>query len=159
MAGNNNTDYSLSHKHRWLAALRAYFLVSIVAHFLWEIGHLPFYTLWTEGTFGEKAFAIIHCTTGDLIIAAISLVTAIVLLANRNWPARRFRLVGILTMFFGLGYTVFSEWNNLVVRKSWAYSDLMPTMPPFGTGLTPLLQWLIVPTLALAAAKYAARST
>jgi len=142
----------------WLPALRAYLLVSIATHFLWEIGHLPFYTLWVEGTFAEKAFAVIHCTVGDTIIAVVALTTALALIANRDWPAQRFELVGAATIISGIGYTIYSEWINAVIRKSWAYSDLMPTIPPLGTGLTPLLQWLIVPALALVAAKQASRS-
>ena len=47
---------------------------------------------------------------------------------------------------------IYSEWLNINVRGSWAYSDLMPVVPVIGTGLAPLLQWVIVPTLALWAA-------
>ena len=57
-----------------------------------------------------------------------------------SWPARAHRRVAALTIGFGAGYTVFSEWLNTVVRKSWAYSDLMPAVPVIGTGLSPLLQ-------------------
>jgi hypothetical protein len=58
---------------------------------------------------------------------------------------------------FGLGYTVVSEWLNIVVRRSWAYSSLMPVVSlfGFGIGLSPLLQWIVVPTLALYAARRA----
>ncbi len=52
-------------------------------------------------------------------------------------------------MLAGLAYTVFSEWLNVNVRRSWAYSDLMLILPPFGTGLSPVLQWLVVPFVAL----------
>jgi len=45
---------------------------------------------------------------------------------------------------------VFSEWLNVEVRATWTYTDQMPVLPPLGTGLTPLLQWLIVPTLTWA---------
>ena len=45
-------------------------------------------------------------------------------------------------------YTIFSEWLNTSVRGSWTYSDLMPVVPVIGTGLAPLLQWCVVPTLA-----------
>lgn len=38
---------------------------------------------------------------------------------------------------------------NTVFRRAWAYSELMPTLPWLGTGLAPLLQWLLIPPLAL----------
>ena len=60
----------------------------------------------------------------------------------------------MLTVLFGLAYTIFSEWLNVVVRASWGYSDWMPIVPIFGLriGLSPLMQWLVVPAAALALA-------
>ena len=63
-----------------------------------------------------------------------------------------------MTVAAGLAYTVFSERLNIEVRRSWAYSDLMPVLPPVGTGLAPLLQWLVVPAAALWWASWAGRS-
>ena len=37
-------------------------------------------------------------------------------------------------------------------RAAWAYRDIMPVVPVIDAGLTPLLQWIIVPTLAYRAA-------
>jgi len=49
----------------------------------------------------------------------------------------------------GVAYTIFSEWLNVEIRRSWSYTAAMPVLPWLGTGLTPLLQWVIVPGLAL----------
>jgi len=49
----------------------------------------------------------------------------------------------------GAAYTVYSEWLNTGVRMAWAYSELMPVVPGIGTGLSPLLQWLVLPPLGL----------
>jgi len=57
--------------------------------------------------------------------------------------------VAVLTLVIGFTYTVFSEWLNTEVRGSWAYADIMPVLPVIGTGLTPLLQWIVVPIFAL----------
>jgi hypothetical protein len=46
-----------------------------------------------------------------------------------------------------LAYTVYSEWLNVHVRRSWAYSELMPTVPIIGIGVGSLLQWIALPTL------------
>ena len=54
---------------------------------------------------------------------------------------------------------MFSEWLNVVVRQTWAYSDLMPIVPVIGTGLSPLLQWMAVPLLALHIARRAAKGS
>jgi len=48
----------------------------------------------------------------------------------------------------GVGYTIFSEWLNIVVRQAWAYRDIMPVVPVLNVGLSPLLQWIVIPALA-----------
>jgi hypothetical protein len=135
----------------WLAALRAWLLTVAIADLLWEMAHLPLYTLWRSGTPGEKLFAVVHWTAGDLLIGLASLTCGLTLAGHRDWPARWFVIVAVLTLTFGFNYTVFSELLNVVVRKSWAYSELMPTVSVFGEkiGASPLLQWIVVPTLAL----------
>jgi hypothetical protein len=142
----------------WLGAQRAYLLTIAVGDFVWEAAQLPLYTLWQTGTFGEKVFAVLHCTLGDLLIALAALTLGLVLAGHRDWPLRRFAAVAALMLAFGLGYTVFSEWLNIVVRRSWAYSSLMPVVSVFGLGIgiSPLLQWIVVPTLALYAGRRAA---
>lgn len=134
-------------------SILVYLIASFFGHLIWEIGHLPLYTLWYEESLITKAFSILHCTFGDLLIAFFSLVISIVLLGKHKWPNGRFRIVGSFTLIFGLSYTIFSEWLNVSVRESWAYNDYMPLVPPFDTGLTPLLQWIVIPFLALFFAK------
>jgi hypothetical protein len=74
--------------------------------------------VWTTGTAREQAFAVVHCTLGDLLIALSALTLALVFAGDPDWPRQRFWQVAILTIVFGAGYTVFSEWLNVVVRAS-----------------------------------------
>lgn len=132
----------------WLPALRSYLSVTAAGHFVWEIVQLPLYTLWTEGTTDEIAFAVVHCTGGDLLIALASLIGALFVVGGSGWPSQRFVPVAVLTVVLGVAYTVYSEWLNVNVRGSWAYAPSMPTIPPLATGLTPLLQWIVIPIVA-----------
>jgi hypothetical protein len=140
----------------WLRSLRAYLAVIAAGNLAWEALHLPLYTIWRTGTPGEIAFAVVHCTLGDLLIALSALTLALVLVGDRHWPARRFGRAAAVAVVLGVGYTALSEWLNVVVRASWAYSELMPVVPlpgGFGVGLSPLLQWIVVPTLAFTCAR------
>lgn len=132
----------------WLRALRRYFVVVAAGNLVWEFLQLPLYTLWSTDTLGQIIFAALHCTGGDLLIAASTLLGSL-LLFGAGWPAAgpAFRRVAVSTILLGVGYTVFSEWLNVSVRGNWAYSELMPVLPPLGTGLSPLLQWAVVPVL------------
>lgn len=129
------------------SAITRYLSVMAAGNLVWEIAHVPLYTLWLTGTLGEIAYAILHCTLGDVLIAATTLGLALALF-GRGWPAHRVRPIALLTIIFAVTYTVFSEWLNVSVRGAWAYRDIMPILPPFGTGLTPVLQWIIVPVIA-----------
>lgn len=133
---------------RWLDTLRVALLASAIGHFGWEIAQLPLYTLWWTGTAADVAFAVLHCTLGDLVIATSSIVAALMVF-GRGWPSEwtSFRNVMLAATILGLGYTVYSEWLNVTVRETWVYTAWMPRIPPLGTGLSPLLQWIVVPGL------------
>jgi hypothetical protein len=133
-------------------ALRLYLGVIAIGNLVWELLQLPFYKIWKTGTFGEQAFAALHCTLGDVLIAASTLAISLVLVGDRHWPWRRSWPVISVTIFTGLAYTVFSEWLNVDVRASWTYSEWMPLVPVLGMniGLSPLLQWVVVPAAAFA---------
>ena len=134
-------------RHRWQGTFGRYLALMLAGHLAWELGQLPLYTIWTEGTPGQIAFAVAHCTGGDLLIASASLALGWLLAGMPAWPHRRYGLTAFFTIAAALAYTVFSEWLNVSVRGAWAYAAIMPTVPPFGTGLAPLLQWLVVPMI------------
>jgi hypothetical protein len=145
----NNLRPSLS--EYWLPLLGSYVSTIAIGNLVWETAQLPLYTIWRTGTAGENAFAVVHCTIGDVALALGMLAAALLVIGHRDWPARHFWVVAALTVLLGVGFTVFLEWLNVVVWKSWAYSDLMPVLPILGfkVGLSPLLQWILVPSLAL----------
>jgi hypothetical protein len=83
----------------------------------------------------------------------VTLAAAAALARHLRWPVFGRRMV-FTAIVPGAGYTIFSEWLNVEIRRSWSYTAAMPVVPFLGTGLTPLLQWLIVPSLALAVTGY-----
>lgn len=133
----------------WLVTLRRYFTFAIPVHLAWEVAQLPLYMIWYDDPPGKIAFAVVHCTAGDAIITSVSLLGALLLFGNSHWPAQCYIKVGTTAVLVGAAYTIFSEWHNTELRSNWAYSSLMPTLPGFGTGLSPLLQWFVIPVAAL----------
>lgn len=133
----------------WREYFRDYLLASVVAHLIWEIAQLPLYTIWTDGTLGEQAFAIAHCTAGDVVIAGMTLLLPVVAF-GRDWPndAVSYWRVAASAIAAGFIYTGFSEWAN-TREGNWSYAAAMPLVPTLRIGLTPLLQWLIIPALLL----------
>ena len=137
-----------SHSHHTSFGRRKFLLryiaVTAAMNLIWEVLQLPFYTLWSESTPSAMGYAVVHCTAGDVLIAALSLTAAVIFAGSKKWPRERFLSVALLAIAFGVSYTVFSEWNNTVVTRAWSYSSLMPTI--LGVGLSPLAQWLILPS-------------
>lgn len=137
---------------RWYRYPRSWSLIML--HFLprfalvsliWEVLQLPLYTLWFEPNRERVAFAVVHCTLGDLLITISSLLLSL-LVARAGRPAQWPRVrIGLWLMFFGTSYTVLSERINLA-QGQWAYSEWMPIVPWLAVGLAPLVQWLLLPT-------------
>ncbi len=127
---------------------RRYLALLLIGNLLWELAQLPLYTLWYRGSPREIAFAVAHCTGGDLLIGGGALMLAVMLAGGHGWPRQRFLCVSLLTVAIGVMYTVYSEWVNVSVRGAWEYAAAMPRLPWLGTGLAPLAQWIVVPALA-----------
>lgn len=134
----------------WLRVMRAYLAIVLAANLIWELAQLPLYAIWREATVAEIAFAVVHCTVGDVLIAAACLVFALIVFGTSHWPSDRrvFRVVATASVAFGIAYTVYSEWLNVQVLETWQYAPAMPVLPPLRTGLAPLLQWIIIPPVA-----------
>jgi hypothetical protein len=132
-----------------------YLMFSLPLHFIWEIVQLPLYTLWSNPDNAAIAYAIVHCTIGDLLIATCALLLGqlTVRLVDPAW--NRFSLLSIVAISLGVVYTIFSEWRNTVVLRSWEYSDLMPQV--LGIGVSPIAQWILIPALVFTALRKSAR--
>ena len=139
----------------WLPALRLYLAVILAGNLLWEVLHLPLYTIGQTGSFGEKAFAVLHCTAGDVLIALAALTAALLIAGDAHWPQRSFARTAVIATVLGIAYTSYSEWRNVYVHAAWSYTEGMPLVPilGFGIGLSPLMQWLIVPVAAFHTAR------
>ena len=140
-------SYRASMYLRVIRASALWAAVSLLPSFVWEVAQLPLYTLWYTDSPGQVAYAIVHCTLGDGLISAASFIIATVIFRDSDWPEAFPRLGTFFSAAVAVAYTSFSEYRNVYVARNWAYSELMPTV--FGLGLSPLLQWVVVPTLTL----------
>jgi hypothetical protein len=128
-----------------------YIGLAAIGRFLWEATQLPLYTLWRTGTPREIVTALIHCTGGDTLITTATLAIAFALARELRWRAFGGRMI-FTAIVLSVAYTILSEWLNVEIRRAWSYTAAMPVLPLVGTGLTPLLQWVVVPALAFAIA-------
>lgn len=136
-----------------IALAGRYLALLLASNLAWEVAHLPLYTVWSEGRPPEIAWAVLHCTAGDGVIGAATLGAAVLLTGAWGWPAQGFGRVAFAATAFSVIATISLEWLNVELWRSWAYTAAMPRLPPLGTGLSPVLQWLLLPPLCLFAAR------
>jgi len=135
------------------SAIACWTLLSAGYHLVWELLQLPLYTLWHDEAW-TIALAVVHCTAGDALIAVSTYAVAAAVVRTWQWPTRRPVLGIVSAVAAGATYTAFSEWLNVSVRGTWAYAATMPVVA--GIGLSPLLQWVVVPLAVLRTFRFAA---
>jgi hypothetical protein len=135
------TSSRLRLRPNWLIAIRRYLIAIAFGNLLWETetAQMPLYTLWRAGTAAAIAQAVLHCTVGDVLIATLALVAALAVAGSAAWPNENVVSVAVVVVIGAASYTAYSEYVNTSVRKSWAYTEWMPTLPWLGTVLR---RWL-----------------
>lgn len=132
-------------RYAWLDYLWRYLILLACGNLIWEFVHMPFYAVWNGATAGEIVIYALHCVGGDLLIGTSSLFLAAILVALPSSPKQRYWMTAFSTVIFGVVYTVWSERYNVYVLESWSYSESMPIIPGLKIGVTPTLQWLMIP--------------
>jgi len=123
--------------------------LAFVLNLAWEIAQVKLYTIWTEADRLSVAWALLHCSLGDVLIALALFALVGLVLRRADWPASLPWTGGAIVVLGAMAYTAWSEWYNVYRAGSWSYTASMPLI--FGIGLSPLLQWLILPPILVLA--------
>lgn len=134
---------------RALACAARWSALAFVSNLAWEIAQVRLYTIWAAADGRDIAWSLLHCSLGDVVIALALFALAGVALGRADWPASRPLAGGAIVVIGALAFTAWSEWYNVYRIGSWGYAASMPMI--FGVGLSPLLQWLILPPVMLVA--------
>jgi hypothetical protein len=134
---------------RYMARAGLWSALAFVLNLIWEIAHVRLYTLWDTADGLSVAWALFHCTLGDVAIALAMFALVVVMLGDKDWPVSRPWAGGAIVVIGALAYTALSEWYNVYRVGSWGYAASMPLV--FGIGLSPLLQWLVLPPVMVVA--------
>lgn len=122
---------------------------SFLLHFVWEFLQAPTYAGMVELNHWDGIKLCTSATIGDVGFALTAFWATSLVSRSREWLLRPTPFQLLVFVAVGIGLTVGFEYYYTNISLRWTYSDLMPLVPPFGTGLSPLLQWLIIPPLVL----------
>ncbi len=124
-------------------------ILSFLGHFAWELLQAPLFSSLDEASHFDGIAICLRATIGDLGIALAAFWAAAVVGGGRGWIGA-FRPRPVATFFaVGLILTVGIEAASAQILNRWTYAPEMPRLPILGTGLAPIAQWLVVPSLAL----------
>jgi hypothetical protein len=124
-------------------------VLAFVLNLTWEIAQVRLYTIWTEADRLTVAWSLFHCSVGDVLVSLAMFALVGIVLWRADWPASRPWTGGAIFVVGALVFTAGSEWYNVYRAGSWSYAASMPLI--FGIGLSPLLQWLILPPVLMVA--------
>lgn len=122
---------------------------SFVFHFVWEIVQVPAYAGMSTISHWQGVLICLKATIGDVGIVLAAFWAIALLLRNRNWLGNPQWIHTAGFTALGVAITVVLEFIYVHLTGRWIYSDAMILVPPFGTGLTPLLQWMVIPPLTV----------
>ncbi len=124
-------------------------VLSFLGHFAWEILQAPLFASMNDTDHFAGIAICLRATFGDLVIALTAFWLAAVVGGGRYWFMDAGIRAGSTFFATGLLATVGLEYLNTEVTGRWAYDGIMPLLPIFGTGLSPILQWVLVPLFVL----------
>jgi hypothetical protein len=124
-------------------------IFSFLLNLAWEFWQVPFFRGMADVPHWQGVKACTQATLGDAGIALAAFWVTAGFAKTRNWIARPRAIQIAIFIGVGVGLTIIFEVLSTRLLDRWAYADTMPTFPPFGVGLLPVLQWLIIPPLVV----------
>ena len=129
-----------------------FFIFGLLLNFPWEFLQAPFFEGLAEAPHWNATLACTRAALGDGLIVLIAFWTTSYIWRNRFWFMRP--VVWQITSYVLVGLFITSVLEHFATRSKhpvlgWRYSELMPVVPGLGIGLTPLLQWALIPPVVI----------
>ena len=124
-------------------------ILSFPMHFAWEFLQAPLFSSMETVSHIDGIRICLQATLGDMVIALVAFWAAALLAGTRHWVGHPGNRALVLFIGSGLGITAGIEFLSTEVLDRWTYGAAMPRLPLIGTGLTPILQWTLIPTIVI----------
>lgn len=119
-------------------------ILAFLLNFAWEMAQMPLYKNMEPGLQSTIFCGVASIADGILVML---LYFSFALVYKETFWLRKHKAKRIfaLTMAGGIG-AVFAELRH-VASGSWSYTDVMPLVPGINVGLSPVLQFMLLPTI------------
>ncbi len=134
----------VTHKKAFNRFVLTITVLAFLLNFAWELAQMPLYDR-ASFTINHVAFCSLGSVADALMVLLLYFGLAFIF-KNPLWinPLKWQRIV-IVVLTGGIGAAL-SEMRHLALGN-WAYSDLMPLIPVLNVGVSPVLQFMILPVV------------
>ena len=125
------------------------FMFAFLLNLPWELVQIPLFREMASLPHLEGVSKCLRAAGGDGLIMLLAFWLVAWVVGSRRWIAHpsNARLGGFIGI--GLGITIAMEYWATTIAGRWEYTNAMPILPLLGTGLAPLLQWILLPPLVI----------
>jgi hypothetical protein len=124
-------------------------LFALLLHFPWEMLQAPLWVGMGDLPHGEGVRVCTIAALGDIPIALTAFWSGALAARSRLWLLEPSRGAFFVYFLVGLVITIAYEFLATGPLAFWEYAPSQPRLPIIGTGLAPVLQWLLLPPLIL----------
>lgn len=122
---------------------------AFLLNFPWEFLQIPLYLGMAEAPHWAATKVCVFATLGDAVIVVFAFWMAALAARSRQWFVKPRRWPTAVFILAGLAITIVLERLATGPLDRWQYAATMPVAPFLGVGLTPLLQWSVLPPICL----------
>lgn len=131
-------------KRIYIRFLMGIVIISFLLNSIWELAHSPLY-LWHQYDF-EHVLICALASLADTVIVLIMIFLFGLLFKNVFWVNHlTVSRIIVLAMVGAIGAIIGEMWHTS--KGDWAYADYMPLIPWLGVGVSPVLQFTILPLI------------
>ncbi len=126
------------------------FIFAVLLNYPWELMQVPFYEGMASSAHWGAVKVCTWATLADGIIMLIAYWGAAIVARDRWWFLKPRPMPLIVLLTIGVAITVLLERLATVSANpdwGWRYAEIMPIVPGLEIGLTPFLQWIVLPLL------------
>jgi hypothetical protein len=124
-------------------------IFAFLLNFVWEFWQVPFFRDMASAPHWSATMFCSLASVGDGIIMLVSFGVVAAIAGAHAWILQPSAMQVAIFAMTGVAITVTAERVATERLQWWSYADRMPTLPLLGTGVLPLLQWLVLPPLVV----------
>lgn len=124
-------------------------LFAFLLNLPWELWQIPLFKGTSSLAHWDGVILCTRAAAGDAAIALLAFWLVAAVSRTRDWMRRPSAAALGAFVAIGIVVTIALEYWATHIGGRWDYAEAMPRLPLLGTGLAPLLQWLLIPPLVV----------